>query len=646
MKRYNCVLLCVFMVFFISGIKLTAQDDSFIKALIPGKEHGRNRAFYPNSSKTGNYDLKHYRFDLQVDTEVEYIKGNVTPTFLMTSDAGTVYFDFNSEMNIDSVFYHGQKVEAEFTGDYEMKVNLGTVIKKGELDSLTIYYQGNPSSSGFGSFEIGNMNCDQNKHVLWTLSEPFGARDWWPTKQTLNDKIDSTDIYVTTPVGYKVGSNGLLISSTEKNGYVTHFWKHTYPEPAYLIAIAVADYAEYIDWVPLDSGDSLMVLEYVYPCNLTYAKSKTSDIVPSMQLFIKLFGEYPYAKEKYGHAQFGWGGGMEHSTMTFISSFGHSLLAHELAHQWFGDKITCGSWEDIWLNEGFATYIEGLTYDFGINPQKWLTWKSNNLNSALSQPNGSVFVDDTTSVGRIFSGSLSYSKGAYVLHMLRYVTGDDDFFAAIRNYIHDDDLIYGYALTEDLIEHFEKQTGKQLDEFFNDWIYGKGFPVYSFEFDSKSDGTVSIKVRQKQSDPSVSYFEMPVPVNLKGSNKDTTVILYNDHDAQVFDLDIGFKVDELIFDPEKWLCAKVDQVNEISELQFEENSVSPNPASDRITVFSERQLMRVIITDMSGTVLVDKNVNKKLSEEIELPIEMKNGFYLVKIITSGGNNLRKLCVIK
>lgn len=218
------------------------------------------------------------------------------------------------------------------------------------------------------------MGCDNEKKVLWTLSEPYGARDWWPTKQTLNDKIDSCDIFVTTPSGYKVGSNGILLNVVQDGNNVIHHWKHIHAEPAYLIAIAVADYSEYIDWVPLDSGDSLMVLEYVYPCNLLSAQLQTTDIIPTMQFFIELFGDFPF--EKYGHAQFGWGGGMEHSSMTFVGGFNHGLLAHELAHQWFGDKITCGSWQDIWLNEGFATYLEGLTYDFGRSPSMGVLEKS------------------------------------------------------------------------------------------------------------------------------------------------------------------------------------------------------------------------------------------------------------------------------
>ena len=636
-----------FITILLASMNLKAQEESFVKALLPGKQHLQNRAFYPSSSRTGNYDLKYYRFDLQVNPEISYIRGSVSPKFIMTTDANTIYFDFNSIMFVDSVHFHGAKVNSEFTGEYELEIELGQTIEQGTLDSLTIWYQGNPSSSGFGSFEVGAMGCDPSKKVLWTLSEPYGARDWWPTKQTLVDKIDSMDMFVTTPTGYKVGSNGLLISQKEKDGNITFYWKHVYPEPAYLIAIAVADYAEYIDWVPLKSGDSLPVLEYVYPCNLEYAKSKTSDIIPSMQLFIDLFGDYPYLKEKYGHAQFGWGGGMEHSSMTFVSSFGHSLLAHELAHQWFGDKITCGSWEDIWLNEGFATYLEGLTYDFGIDPGRWENWKTNNINRGLYDPHGSVFVDDTTNVGRIFSGSLSYGKGAMVLHMLRSIIGDQDFFASLRNYIHDPDLIYGYALTEDFQKHVEDQTGRDLTGFFKDWIYGKGFPIYSFDYDSKADGTITITVKQNQSDPSVSYFEMPVGIQLKGeSGGDTIVVLNNDHDGQIFNLYIGFKVNEFIFDPEKWLCARVDVINAISEIQDEDVSVYPNPASHLVNIASDQNLKRLMITGMDGKLFLDMKIDNTNNYEIEIPVNMGNGIYLMKVLTNNGILQKKLNVIR
>ncbi|MEI2747579.1 MAG: M1 family aminopeptidase [Ferruginibacter sp.] len=136
---------------------------------------------------------------------------------------------------------------------------------------------------------------------------------------------------------------------------ITH-WKHRYPIATYLVCFAVTNYAVFNNSVQLGNVNLPMVT-YCYPESQTAFEAGTQNTLDAMQLFSQYFGEYPFIKEKYGHVQFGWGGGMEHQTSTFIVSTNESLVAHELGHQWFGDKITCASWEDIWLNEGFATYL-------------------------------------------------------------------------------------------------------------------------------------------------------------------------------------------------------------------------------------------------------------------------------------------------
>jgi len=200
------------------------------------------------------------------------------------------------------------------------------------------------------------------------------------------------------------------------------------------VAIAVTNYAEYSDWLELEDGRKIEILNFVYPENLEKAKTETPVTAEMIALYNRLIGEYPFADEKYGHAQFGWGGGMEHQTMSFMYNFGFELVAHELAHQWFGDYITCGSWQDIWLNEGFATYLSGLVYENLLDGYWWPQFKKLNVERIVSQPGGSVYVKDTTNIETIFSGRLSYSKGAWILHMLRWTLGDEAFFEGMKSY--------------------------------------------------------------------------------------------------------------------------------------------------------------------------------------------------------------------
>lgn len=298
------------------------------------------------------------------------------------------------------------------------------------------------------------------------------------------------------------------------------------------------------------------MLNYVYPENLQDAKSGTANLVQVLRFYDSLFVTYPFAAEKYGHAQFGWGGGMEHQTMSFVTSYGWGLLSHELAHQWFGDMVTCGSWEDIWLNEGFATYLEGLTRERFVTEQNysWYNWKEDNLNYILLANDGSVLVDDTSNVGRIFHGRLSYAKGAYLLHMLRWKLGDANFFQGVRDYLRSER--YSFGRTHELQKNLENSSRQNLSEFFSDWFEGQGFPRYFVEWNQDVDNKVYIKISQSSSHPSVSFFEMPIPVLLKGQGKEKMLRLENVHDNQIFVNDVDFVVEEVVFDPELWiLCS-------------------------------------------------------------------------------------------
>jgi aminopeptidase N len=304
-------------------------------------------------------------------------------------------------------------------------------------------------------------------------------------------------------------------------------------------------------------------VNYIYPEDSAAVVSQTGSVIPMIQLFDSLFGPYPYKGEKYGQAQFGWGGGMEHQTMTFLGGFGFELMAHELAHQWFGNKITCGTWSDIWLNEGFATYLSGLVYEF-IQPIYWQRFREVRIKGIVSQPGGSVFCDDTTRIDRIFDSRLSYAKGGMILHQLRWILGDSIFFTALNNYMADPRLAFGFARTEDLKQHLEAVCGCDLQEYFDDWFTGQGYPSWSLRWSQTGDN-ISITLNQSQSHPSVSFFEMPVPVLLKNASKDTLVRLDNTFSGQTFTFRVSFPVDSVLIDPYYQLISSGNVVNGIGE---------------------------------------------------------------------------------
>ncbi|MCW5908668.1 MAG: T9SS type A sorting domain-containing protein [Chitinophagales bacterium] len=523
-------------------------------------------------------DVVHQRLNLSVNPHVNYIAGSVTTTFIALDDIGTIRFDLSDSLTVDSVVYQGNTLAFTHSEDI-VEIQFPSALSSGTVDSITVYYQGVPSQSGFGSFI---QAYHDSVPIVWTLSEPYGGRDWWPCKQNLQDKIDSLDVVVTTPDSFSVASNGLLIAEVQNGNEKTFYWKHRYPIATYLVCIAVTNYAVYTDTVPVSSGKIIPVVNYVYPEKLEQAKLETPLIAGIMQLFDSLFGIYPFHMEKYGHAQFGWGGGMEHQTMTFMGNFGFELMAHELAHHWFGNMVTCAGWDDIWLNEGFATYLSGLCYE-NILPQYWMSFKETRIAGAVTQPNGSVWCDDTTNVSRIFSPYLSYSKGAMVLHMLRFVLGDEKFFSGIRNYLNDVNHAYSFATTTGLRQHLENVSGKNLQGFFNDWIYGKGFPSYTITWNQDFLRNTEVTVTQTQSNASVSYFEMPLPVVFRSAVKDTTIILNNSQNEQKFSFVLPFLADTLLFDPELWLLSANNTVLRESAYDFLFH-IYPNPVRDELSL--------------------------------------------------------------
>lgn len=600
----------------------------------------QNKLLTHNGSE---YDLKYHRFNIAIDPAVSYISGSVTSYFqIVQPSVSQISFDLSSAMTVDSIKYHSSLLAFAQAANNTLNVTLPSPLTLNQVDSVSVYYHGNPPyGEGFGSFIQTTHN---GTPIIWTLSEPYGAKDWWPCKNDLSDKIDSVEMIVTTPQEYSAASNGMLLSETQQGSAKTYHWKHRYPIATYLIAVAVTDYSVYSDYAPVN-GDTIQILNYVFPENLTDAQTNSPNIIPVMQLYDSLFTPYPYLNERYGHAQFGWGGGMEHQTMTFLVNFGHELMAHELAHQWVGDMVTCGNWHEIWLNEGFATYWAGLTYEFMFNQYYWKPWKTDEIGYITSQPGGSVYCADTTDVNRIFDGRLSYAKGGMLLHMLRWVIGDSAFFQGMRNYLSDNSLKYSYACSDDFITHMETASGQSLTWFFDDWLYGEGYPIYSIQCTSIQNNEIQVRISQTQSHPSVSFFEMPVALKFMNNTQDTTIVFDHTFSGQTFVVNPGFEPDSVFFDPDQWLVALLDtMVLSIPEKYDISNTISvfPVPVHNELQLtFDGLTIESIEITDVTGREIFREEYLDTPEKATVNCSAYINGIYILKIQNGQNTFIKK-----
>ena len=609
-------LIILFLFVFISNVNFGqfANDlfykDAFLKQPDCSKHFLKSN--FAESSSYASWDVVYNKLNLIINPEKLYIDGSVEFKIKANSNQlETLELDLSSVLEIVSITSNGKNLNFSHSND-KVALNLGKQLVYDELFDFTVTYKGAPTTTGFGSFVQSFKN--NNIPSIETLSEHYGAMEWWPCKQSLMDKIDSIDIIVSSPEVYETASNGILVSNTVKNGMRTCHWKHRYPIATYLVFITTTEYEKYSHYAHLQDGTQIEILNYVFPYYAEEAKKTTPFTADLIELYSELFIDYPFKNEKYGHAQFSWGGGMEHQTMSSMGAFNKSLIAHELAHQWFGDFITCGSWQDIWLNEGFATFLTGLYYEHLDPDPWWRLWREEILSKSTSLPGGSIFVQDTTDIGAIFSSRLSYKKGAAVLHMLRGQLGDEKFYKGMKNYLNDERVVNGFATTDLFRENMEIAADTILTEFFKDWIHGEGFPLYEINCNYMGS-KVSVNIVQRPSVAGGPLFEMKIPFSIYSQGKREFIWLHNTSEDDSFTFNLNYVPDSILVDEEIWIIGNF------------ENTINTVP-------YFQKEDLRIFYMKDNQSVLVDIPNEK----EGEISIYSMGGQSIESINWSPGNN--------
>ena len=550
MKR-NLYLLTAVFFFYQTAIAQNLNEETLHRSTKKFFKLSTEEDFTGHSGTGANIDVVYYRCDWTIDPSVsKNIAGTVTTYFkTIAANVSVLTFDFNkASFNNGSlvVTYHGITCTKSFpaSGAVDtLTINLpSTITTIGTLDSVSIAYSGvppavNSQEEGFQRKQDGLANW-----YIYTLSESYEDRDWWPCKADMQDKADSLDINVTVPNTYWVAANGKLVDSAINGANRTFKYQHRYPIASYLVALGIAKYNRQYRGSVNISGINVPVIYYTFPDmtggTLTTALARMDVSKTELVEFSNKYGPYPFANEKHGYYQFGWGGGMEHQSFSAMSSgsmASWSVIAHELAHQWWGDKVSFSTWNHLWLAEGFAQYSEALAAELipaiGVTPASHLssiktTARSTNTTPILLSA-GSIANSNT--IWTTNNDNAVYKRGAMVVSMLRAMMGDNKFFQGCKDYIADPLLAYKSATTADLQRNMENQmSGVDLTPFFTSWVNGSGTPSYTGLY-YVSGTTIQFALTQSRNPGATPFMPMPVVVKIANAagTYDTSVVIYH-----------------------------------------------------------------------------------------------------------------------
>lgn len=614
--------------FVIYCINISAQNAAH--ACSSSKIKGYNYLHNHNNralSDMDKYDVKSLKLELEVNNTSTLISGKSTQLVeVLVANLTQFVFELHEDLNITEVKINNTTALIQRFGN-EVIVENGLLYTLNDLVRIEVIYNGLVTSNG----ETGIFNATSPSwgvQVTWTLSEPFSAHTWWPAKQVLSDKIDSTELIFTCTDNLKVGSNGLLVNEESLANNKKRFtWKSNYPIDYYLVSFAVAPYQDYsFKIVPNGATDSLLIQNFIYDVP-NYLNTFEDDILETgemMFLLSDLYGEYPFINEKYGHSVAPLNGGMEHQTMTTQGFFADWLTVHELGHQWWGNHVTCETWSDIWINEGFASYSEYLYFQNQSQAAADADMDARHLD-IKNLPGGSLYVYDITNSNIIFDSRLTYNKGAAVVHMLRNFINDDNlFFETLKKFQNN----FGGATcsTTQFNTFFSQETNIDLSEFIDAWVYGEGYPKYSGKFNALND-TIYIQIYQESA---LSNSNMTYPSNLEllvsfEDGSDTLLNVYNATAVDNYLFPINKIVSNVVVDPNKWLIKSTNPFVKDDELYFEyfvsslsnQNNIAVNynnPVTDKLTItVSSAEKLSLSIVDINGSIMTNKEISKTLN---------------------------------
>lgn len=599
------------------------------------------------------YDVHYYFLDLNMTNTTTALSGVVEMQASARENLDSALLELYPSFVINSIEVNGTAVGYDRAATaIKIPVNAAA----GDLFSVVIDYQGTPPTAVTNPLGGGGMtnatSGSWGNQVTWSLSEPFAAYEWFPVKQLLKDKADSCEVHITVPTACKAGSNGVLQQVVDLgNGTHRFEWKHRHPIAYYLISVAVAEYVEYNVTANPANSAPVLIQNFIYdnPPTLPFFQDGINETADFIELYSGLFGPYPFADEKYGHCMAPINGGMEHQTMTTQGFFNNTLTSHELAHQWFGDHVTCASWADIWVNEGFASYAEYIMLD-SLYPGSEVQDMLDRHDNIMSVPYGSVWVEDSLNDARIFSGRLTYDKGAAIIHTLRFLIDNDSiFYLGLQNYqaIYADSVASGL----DFIHVMEDVSGMDFTAFMEEWYFGEGYPTYSTRWNMVGPDLL-IEISQTTSASAITpFFTNDLEIEFDRSVAADTTIRFtniNGPTTQFLIPNAGNIVNIIKIDPSNRIIndngtnvrdvnflAGLDELADGYKIRIYPNS-SDGPFTVEMTVAGN---YTITVIDMKGRVLSSSAFQQQTTIDLSTNA---TGAYLIQVSDATGTKIRRI----
>lgn len=594
--------------------------------------------FPANPADQRLFDVIHYEIGLDLDPVRQEISGSTRVEFKGERGiSDKIDLDF-SGLVVDSVWHEETRSSYTQTGQI-LTVDLHSPVPAGDSSDVTVFYHGEPQQGIY--FRQNTAGAT----VVYSHNEPFDARFWFPCNDDPSDKATATTI-TTVPADYKVLGNGWLRETTAVPSGLVYKWEETYPIATYLISLAAAPYRVV---ETLAGEDSLLLQYFVYDREQergTQALEKTREILGFYESFI---APYPFLNEKYamGAVPFREATAMENQTATTMRDDiidNESVIAHELAHQWWGDAVSPESFSHIWLNEGFATYFDALFTEYAYGEEAFTDRMS--VYSSNIFADGSLEYSVLDPPDRYLFGRAVYYKGAWILHMLRQMVGNQIFREICRQYYQDHQ--YKNVTTGNFISVCNEMTGRSFDSFFDQWLNFGGIPVLEGSW-RQENGQVTIGLKQMQNEV---IYNLELDLQIEGSNRDTTFQLALNSQAATAVIDFPETVIRVLIDPENKILEQdngplynIPEVTGLSRLY-------PNPFNRSVTIeytvaFPDEITIEIIdILGQRVTRLEKKKENTGIHTIIWDGSGSASGVYICMLSSSVGQDSRKIILLK